>query len=138
MKKPSNLKNILAFMLLIVVTSACKDTNTDKSVCIYCGKGKPNDETLFIILNNTDLIPSQQSNEKGIDLQKNSYKSQLYLVNPINSQLCSMKCYSNFKNTFYPQNRDSIFSFSQEFDPFNLQPLNVWIFNEKRKSIQDY
>jgi hypothetical protein len=39
-----------------------------------------------------------------------------------------MKCYSDFKNTFYKQNRDSISG--------GEQSIKVWILNDKRKSIQ--
>jgi hypothetical protein len=127
MKTPPNFKNILAFILLIIVTSACKEINTDKRSCIYCGKAIPDNKEIAIKLNENEHNGANPPSWAKKVVEK---KKMDKFVGRFNSELCSMKCYFNFKNTFYPHNRDSISGSGKS--------VNVWILNEKRKSIEDY
>ncbi len=129
MKTASNIKNILAFMLLTIVASACKDINTDKLSCLYCGIAIPDHKKISIILNSS-LRGGPDDTTRRIAEKEIS----LRIGGTLNCELCSMKCYSNFKSTFYQQNSDSIF---YHYDTYRKGVrIDVWILNEKRKSIQ--
>lgn len=122
-----NLKNILAFMLLIVVSLACENKNSDKRSCVYCGKAIPDNKEIPIKLNEIEHNGAKPPSWVKKVVVKRSVDK---FVGRFNCELCSMKCYSDFKNTFYKQNRDSISG--------GEQSIKVWILNDKRKSIQDY
>jgi hypothetical protein len=101
-------------MLLIVVSSACENKNSDKRSCIYCGITISDNKEIAIKLNEVEdpfKIKHKTDNHRNI-------------LDNLKGELCSMKCYYNFKNTFYKQNRDSISS-----DELSIK---VWILNVKR------
>jgi hypothetical protein len=141
MKKPVNIIKTIAFILLILAVSACKEDRDlnyrNEFSCAYCGKifpdSDPDRECPLIIINGSesDRRGGARPREDYNNTKKESEKKSSLKVSELGCRLCSLRCYSNFKNAFYPQYRDSIFGSKRE-------RINVWILNKKRKSIQDY
>ena len=125
-------------MLLILATSACNDNDRDRDLnyrekfgCAYCGKIFPDREYPLIIINGSQRGGGALPRKSYNNAKKESENKSSLKVSKLGCRLCSLKCYANFKNTFYPQYRDSIFGNERD-------RIDVWILNKKRKSIQDY
>lgn len=119
MKISSFHKKLFALILLIIVTISCKQSNSDKLSCIYCGKSIPDYKEISIKLND------KNNSEDPFGLKPESQKVQRNLID-INGEICSMKCYSELKKTFYHDNRDSLFVLEKP-----TKQINFWIFNKE-------